>query len=130
MIESVFKVLAVCLVTSAIILIIKAKSSEYAFVIALAAGIIVMTFVFKSISLPIREISQKLSDYGIKTEYFKVALKAVGLSYITDFVADICRESGQISLASKAELAGKMAIFLLSVPLLMSVLETAIGFVK
>ena len=43
--EDVFKILAICLVTSAIILILKAKSGEYAFVISLAAAVIVMTFV-------------------------------------------------------------------------------------
>ena len=71
-----------------------------------------------------------LEEYGIKTEYFKVALKALGIGYITSFIADACRDSGQTSLAAKAELAGKTAIFLLSVPLIISVLETAIGFIK
>ena len=89
-----------------------------------------MVYVLKNISNPIKEITEILSNYGIKTEYFKVALKAVGIAYITDFIADVCRESGQISLASKAELAGKTAIFLLSVPLLISVLNTAVGFLK
>ena len=79
---------------------------------------------------PISLLFEKLGDNGVKTEYFKIALKAVGIAYITDFIADASRDAGQTSIASKAELAGKSAIFLLSVPVLMSVLETAIGFIK
>lgn len=124
------KILAVCLIAAILSLVLKPKSVEFALCVTLAAGIIIITAVLKSIAAPINEISEKLSDYGVETEYFKVALKAVGLAYITDFIADACRDSGQASMAAKAELAGKAAVFLLSVPLLMSVLETAVGFVK
>lgn len=130
MITEFFKILAICLIGAFLSLILKPKSGEYAFLVVIATGIIVLVFVFNGISQPIKEISQTLESSGIKTEYFKVALKAVGLAYVTDFIADACRDSGQSSMASKAELVGKTAIFILSVPLLMSVLETAIGFVK
>lgn len=130
MIGEVSKILAICLIGAALCIVLRQKSAEYAFGMAVACGIYVLIFVLGAVSQPIKEIEERLSDYGVETEYFKVALKAVGLAYITDFIADACRDAGQASLASKAELAGKAAIFLLSVPILMSVLETAIGFVK
>ena len=71
-----------------------------------------------------------IEDYGIETEYFKVAIKALGIGYITSFIADACRDSGQSSLAAKAELAGKAAIFVLSLPLLISVLNIAVGLIE
>lgn len=128
--NEVWKVLAICVIGAALSIVLKQKSGEYAFSVAVACGICVLIFVLNAVAQPIKEIEEKLSDYGLETEYFKVALKAVGLAYITDFIADACRDAGQISLASKAELAGKATIFLLSVPILMSVLETAIGFLK
>ncbi len=130
MMNEVWKILAICVVSAALCIVLKQKSAEYAFGIAVACGICVLIFVLGAVSQPIKEIEEKLSDSGVETEYFKVALKAVGLAYITDFIADACRDAGQTTLASKAELAGKSAIFLLSVPILMSVLETAIGFLK
>ena len=130
MTEGIFKILAVLLVAACLCVVLKPKAGEYAFVVMLGAGIIVLAFVFSAVSQPIKEISQKLQDSGIETEYFKIALKAIGIAYVTDFIADSCRDAGQSSIASKAELAGKAAIFLLTVPLLMSVLETALGFIK
>ena len=128
--NEVWKILGICIIGSAISIILKPKSGEYSFLIALATGIIALTFVINAVSKPITEINGRLLVSGVETEYFKVALKAVGIAYITDFVADACRDAGLASIASKAELVGKTAIFTLSVPLMLSVLETAIGFIK
>ncbi|MGI6280293.1 MAG: SpoIIIAC/SpoIIIAD family protein [Acutalibacteraceae bacterium] len=130
MMEELLKILAICLIASALGITFKQKAPEYTLFITLVAGVIVATVIFKNIAEPVREISDKLNNYGVKTEYFKVALKAVGIAYITDFIADSCRESGLTSMATKAELAGRAAIFLLSAPLFVSVFETAVGFLK
>ena len=130
MMDTVFKILGICIIGSAVSIILKPKSGEYSFVLALATGIIALTFVINAVSKPISEINDRLLASGVKTEYFGIALKAVGIAYITDFVVDSCRDAGMTSIASKAELVGKTAIFTLSVPLMMSVLETAIGFIK
>lgn len=128
--EDIFKILAVCLVATVMCIILKQKNEEYVFMISLSAGIVVSLLILKKLAAPINALKIELESYEIKTEYFKVALKAVGIGYVTSFIADICRDSGHTSLASKAELAGKCAIFLLCVPLIISILETAIGFVK
>lgn len=130
MILEFFKIIGLCITVAIFCLILKPKSAEFAFLLSLGTGVIILAVIIKNIAAPIKEMWVKLSSYGVETEYFKVALKAVGLAYITDFVADACREAGMIALASKAEFAGKTAIFILSVPLFMSVLETAVGFIK
>ena len=126
----IFKVLAVCLITAVLALVLKQYKGEYALIAALAGGAVVVLYILKSLSMPIEYINNRLSDFGIKAEYFAVALKALGIGYVTGFIADACRDSGQASLAAKAELAGKCAIFILSLPLITAVLETALGFLK
>ena len=130
MMAEVWKIMAICVLGTAFSLVLRQKSAEYSFAVAVVTAVIVIAFVLKSIAEPINLIFEKLKDSGVKTEYFKIALKAVGVAYITDFIADVSRDAGQTSIASKAELAGKAVIFLLSVPVLMSVLEMALGFVK
>ena len=126
----IFKVLAICLITAAICLVLKQQKSEFALVVSIIACVLVLIFLIKNIIVPITVLSQKIENYGINTDYFKTALKALGIGYVTTFIADSCRDAGQVSLASHAELAGKIAIFILSVPLVLSVIETALGFIK
>lgn len=130
MTEQLFKILAVCLITSVLCVILKQKSGEYALFATLAAGVIIIGVIFKNIAGALSSVKSMLSGYGVETEYFKVALKALGIGYITSFAADACRDAGQTALASKAELAGKCAVWLLALPLAVSVLEMAVEFIK
>lgn len=125
-----FKILALCLTACALCTVLKRQSAEYAFFIAAAAGISISLLILRQTALPLSQLKTAFEKYGLKNEYFKTALKSVGIGYITSFTAELCRDSGQSSLASAAELAGKGAIFVLSVPLMLSVLETAVGFLK
>lgn len=125
----IFKILAVCLVTAVLAILLKQYKAEYSIAAVLGGGIIVIAFILKNISAPIEYLKNELEASGINTDYFKVALKALGIGYITGFIADACRDSGQNALASKAELAGKCAIFMLSLPLISSILQTALGFI-
>lgn len=124
----IFKILAICIITAVLAVVLKQQKSEYALMVALAGGTVVILYIIKGVLSPIEYINDRLLKSGINTEYFAVALKALGISYVTGFIADICRDSGQASLASKAELAGKCAIFIISVPLIGAVLDTALSF--
>ena len=126
----IFKILAVCLITAILAIVLKEYRGDYALVLVLAGGVAVTCYVLKSIVGPIGCLKQLLYDNGIKMQYFSVALKALGIGYITGFIADACRDGGQASLAGKAELAGKCAVFILVLPLIASILETALGFLK
>lgn len=127
---SVVKILGVLLISAVLSVTLKKENPEYALLVGLSAGIITMFLIFASLGDSIAYLIEKIESYGIKTEYFSVALKALGIGYITSFVADACRDCGQTSLASKAELAGKTAIFIISLPLLITVLDIAVGFLK
>ena len=111
-------------------LVLKGRNGEYSVFVTLAAGAVTALLILKNLSRPISELQGKIAEYGIDAEYFKVAVKALGLGYVSSFIADTCRDSGHTSLASKAELAGKTAILITSLPLLNSVLEIAEGYIK
>ncbi len=124
----IFKILGFIFVAAALCIILKSYNAEYALALAACSALTVLTIILKNIASPLALIQQKLSDSGIDGSYFKVAIKALGIGYITSFVAEACKDAGQNSLALKAEFAGKCAIFILSVPLILSILETTLGF--
>ncbi len=126
----IFKILGFIFVAAVLCIILKGYKAEYALALAVCSALAVLTLILKNIASPLALIEQKIESSGIDGSYFKVAVKALGIGYITSFVAEACRDAGQNSLALKAELAGKCAIFILSVPLILSILETALGFSK
>lgn len=128
--SGLFKILIFILLSLFAILFLKQRSSEYAFLVSLASGCVVIFFVLSLLKGRLEDIKNTIEELGVDTEYFTIALKAVGIGYITSFVADSCKDAGQNAMASKAELAGKVAIFILTIPMVTGILKTAVGFIN
>ncbi|MBR3706277.1 MAG: hypothetical protein IKM19_04850, partial [Firmicutes bacterium] len=60
-------------------------------------------------------------SYG--KEYFPVIIKALAIAYLTEFTASLCEDAGQKSIGTKVELAGKIAIFFVAIPVFTSLLD-------
>ncbi len=124
------KLLAIIFVSAIICITLKQYKAEYSFLATIVCGVIILSFLLEKIIVPLKLIEQKIEESGIESSYFEVALKSLGIGYITNLITEACKDAGQSSLAQKAELVGKCAIFILSTPLIFSILETALGFVK
>ena len=124
------KALGIGLITVASSLLIKQSRPEFSFFISLSGTFIVFFICVKEVESYLSSFLGLLSDAGFSAGYFSVALKAVGIGYITEFAADTAGDSGQSALASKAELAGKLATFALAVPMLEALLEIAMRMAK
>lgn len=68
------------------------------------------------------------SSANINSEYISVLLKSLGICYITQISVDICRENGSSSIASQIEIAGKLIILLLAIPLYGDLIEMIASF--
>ena len=124
----IFKVLSLILVVCIFAVTLRTYRGEYALLLSLAAVVVILAFILKSVYPAITRLREGFDAGNIPSECFSVVLKALGISYLTGFVADICSDYGHTSLAGKAELAGRCAIFVLCLPLMNSVLDTALGF--
>ncbi len=114
----VFKIAALCLSAVFIIVIFTQYKKEYAAVTAIAVGCTVLIICFSSIINPLYTLLDYIEKAGIDRKYFSTALKSVALGIITQFVGDTCRDFGCGSIAAKAELAGKVSIFIICLPLI------------
>lgn len=114
----IFKIFALCVVAAFFGVIFLQQKKEYAMAISAAAACGVFLMVSAAVIDPLFSLFEDLRMQVDGHRYFLVALKAVALGYITQLTADTCRDFGFSSLASKAEFAGKAAIFLLCTPLI------------
>ena len=60
---------------------------------------------------------------GISSELFTIIIKSVGISYMTVFTSDLCKDFGQNSLCSKVEMAGKISVIIIASPLIIKIIE-------
>lgn len=69
------------------------------------------------------------SSFGGNSSY-TMLIKALGISVTTQLAADICRDSGSSALANTVELGGRILVLALSLPLLQSIAELAVGLIR
>lgn len=102
---------------------------EYAVLVSIAAGIVIFLAVFSNFAPAIRQIRTLLSAAGLTEDYTLILFKTLGICFLAQFAADSCRDAGESSLASKVELAGKLAIVVLALPLFEKIAKTATGLI-
>lgn len=117
--------LAVCGAVSALIL------KEYKPSFAICIGIICAALLFFEVLQQINYIfvsaSQIASRLSVNPEYMETIIKITGVSCISRFGTEICRDAGQNAIAANLELAGKIIIVVLSLPVLISVINLILG---
>ncbi len=110
-------------------IIIKQKSDSIAFLLILFTGIIIFLFVIDYIANIFTLLTDLTNKANINFMYVGTILKIIGIAYIAEFGAQITRDAGLGSIASKIELAGKIFILVLAVPILTAVVETILNFI-
>ncbi|MCI1982452.1 MAG: stage III sporulation protein AD [Oscillospiraceae bacterium] len=119
----------IALCAAVIAAMLRRYHQEYAVLLSIAAGILILTEVLANIAPAVRQISQLLSSAGLTAGYAAILFKTLGICFLAQFAADSCRDAGENALASKVELAGKIAVVILALPLFEKIASTAIGLV-
>lgn len=113
-----FEGLGLCLVAVMLSVVIGDYKKEYSVVITVSVGCIVLVGIIATLREPLSEFLGIIKNSGIQSGRFLVAAKVLAIGYITQFIADTCRDFGQSAVAAKAELIGRATIFVITVPLL------------
>ncbi len=126
--DNLIKIIAFVIIASVMVLILKNHLQEYSFLLVLAVASSALLLLLSEIFPYINTLKSMFEKQNDSVMYFSVALKSLGIAYITNFASSVCRDFGQTALAQIADIAGKGAIFILSIPLICAVLESAIKF--
>ena len=126
----IISIVAIGVIGALISLIIKQYKPEYSMIVSLLTAVLMLINIIGWIIPIISDIKSMMNRANISYQYITILIKAVGVCYITQFACDVCKDSGQNAIASKIELAGRVSICVLSIPLfseLISLVETIIG---
>ncbi|MFA7163117.1 MAG: stage III sporulation protein AD [Eubacteriales bacterium] len=111
------------LVTTIIIVTVKQQRPDIALLISLAGGTVILIFVVSSLSVVIETISNLFNKSNMDSVYITTILKVIGIAYLADFGAQLCKDAGESAIAAKIELGGKIIILLLAIPILTALME-------
>ena len=111
-------------------LLLKQQKSEYALYLSLTAVILILIFSMNRLQV-VMETIQKIEQYtGIDAAMLKILVKLMGITYVAEFSSGICKDAGYQTIAIQIEIFGKLAILVLSLPVLLALLSTVQDFLS
>lgn len=122
----IFQMVGIGIISALLAVTVKRWRPEMAVAIGIAAGIALMLSMAGTLEGIFAEFNGIVSKCGIAPEYLQLVVKLTGIAYITKFAGEICRDCGENAIAVKVELAGKVTVLALTMPVIGAFLNLVI----
>lgn len=128
--SDILKIIGIGLIGGILAITVRQYRREFGVLTALATAIVVFIYAADMLGNIIIGLESLINETGVDIKYFTSVVKVVGIAYITQFGAEILRDSGENAIALKLELAGKIFIMGLTLPIISDFLRACIEAVN
>ena len=125
----IFRLACFAVAVSAAAMTVRAYKPELGQQAAIAAAALVLLYAVKSMGGVIETLRGLLNEYGVPSEFLSLLRKLTGIVYMAQFAADLCRDAGESAIAGRVELAGRIMVVTLCLPVIKSALDMIKGVI-
>ncbi len=105
-------------------LFLKETRPEYTAFITMGIGIMILGLAVGKLEYLFGTLRQLKDSLPVEQEYLTTLIKMIGITYIGQFSAGICKDAGHQATAAQIELFCRLSVLVQSVPILLALLET------
>lgn len=109
-----------------LLIILRQSRPEMALVLSILLGVLIFATVVPKIGMIVSTLSSIADKADVGSLHLATLLKIVGVAYIAEFGAQVCRDAQEGAIATKVELAGKVIIMALSIPIVLVILDSVL----
>ncbi|MBM7646330.1 stage III sporulation protein AD [Scopulibacillus daqui] len=125
----ILQIVGLGLVATFLVLVLKEQKPVFAFLLTVFVGVFIFLFLIDQIKEVINMLEKIAESAHLNPVYVETILKIIGIAYIAEFGMQITKDAGQGSLASKIELAGKILILVMAIPIMTAIIKTVIDLI-
>ena len=120
----IFKVAGIGILAVIISGVLKKDNPEFALLVTISGGVILLVMTLSSMSGAVAAFDDLVNKTGVDQKLFGGVLKIIGIGYVTEYASAICEDYGSRSTADKIQLAGKITVFIMALPVINSLIES------
>lgn len=120
------KICAIVITGAVTALMLSELKGSFSFAVRIGALTVAIGAVIALAASAVTSVNGIIGDNESVSRYAFIILRALGVALIGNFTSLICRELGAESLCFAVELAARLEIFLLCVPLINEIIQGAI----
>jgi len=95
---------------------LKREKGEYSTFVAMVVGICIFIYLLTKVETVLLFVDSIKSQLPVDSRYIGLVVKMVGITYVSEFAANLCRDSGYSAIAGQIEMFAKLSILVVSVP--------------
>lgn len=122
---SILQIVLLSLIIVYLAVMLRKMQPDISLLLCLGICILIFLYILQSFG-EIREFLQYITG-GMNLQYIGILVKLLGLSYICEFASGICKDAGYSSVAGQIEIAGRVGMILISLPVIRAIIETIYG---
>lgn len=123
-----FRIAALGITATISVVLIKAKEASYGAVISIVSGIFIFICIIGRLSILISHMRELVSVIEEGDTYLNILLKASGITIVSEFAAGISKDNQMNSVADMIRVFAKISLFLISLPVLTTVINMIRNF--
>lgn len=124
------KIFLIALIGLAVIVLLKELKPEFALLLKFATLLLLGFLAFAGIGDAISEIFSLGESVSIDNALLKILLKALGICLVAQIASDICKDCGESALSTGVELAGKLSIVIMALPVAAQLIEISLEWIN
>lgn len=122
----VIKIIGIGFIAVIISIILKQYKPEYAIYVSLIAGALILLMSMDKLSGIIDLLNNLANKTQINNQFLTILIKITGIAFLSEFAVSVCKDAGEVAIASKVELGSKVIIIAISIPIISALLETVL----
>ena len=125
----IIRIAGLGLVATILIVIIKQQRPELAVQLSIVVGVVIFSMMLGKINSVITLMRDLAQKSNVSILYMGTIMKIIGVAYIAEFGAQICRDAGEGAVASKIEFAAKVIVIVLAIPVIVAVFDSLLKLI-
>ncbi len=101
----------------------KSRKPEYGLYIGFAICILIFGYALRQVEAVLQQFERIKVFLGSGQGYLAILLKVIGITYICEFSAGICKDAGFGAVSDQLEILGKLSVMFAGLPILFAVIE-------
>lgn len=122
------KIVAISIITVFLSSIVKQKNSEFATIINVCGGVLIFMSVYEMFEEIMNFFIASSDELLIDSSIIRLAIKIIGVGYITEFTADIAEDFGNKNVSSKVVFGGKVIVCGMTLPIIKKLFSLLFSF--
>lgn len=122
----IFQLVGIGLTATILATVLRGSAPQFAMLVSVLAGMILLVMAVRNMDGVVQSLSSLAATAKVDGGFLTTVLKIIGIAYIVEFAAQVARDAGEGALGGKIELAGKIGIIVLAMPIITDVVQSLV----